>query len=156
MPVVCGQTLAEARKIPLASPITAHDLSLTRELAARDDVTADEVSEYVLHFLDCKPDDLREPSTGLKYAKESIATEGTGGDYLDILARADFASGNVANAIATEEKALNSLPSASPKRSVSPLRQTIEAQLAKFKAALRPEYVFVKIGNRSAGESASP
>jgi hypothetical protein len=134
-----ARPLAEARKIqiPMARPITAHGLSLTRELAPRDDVTADEVSEYALHFLDCKPEDLREPATALKLRQRIDRHGGTGGDYLDILARADCASGNVANAIETEEKALNSLPSASPKRSVSPLRQTIEAQLAKLKASLR-------------------
>jgi len=137
MLVIYGQALAEAGKVSMARPITAHGLSLTRELAARDDVTADEISEYALHFLDCKPEDLREPATALKYAKESIAKGGTGGDYLDILARAYFSSGNVANAIETEEKALKSLSSANSKQSISPLRQNIETDLAKFKAARR-------------------
>jgi hypothetical protein len=73
----------------------------------------------------------------LKYAKESIAKGATGAEFLDILARAYFASGDVTQAIETEERALNSLPSAGPKQSVSPIRKTIETQLAKFKAARR-------------------
>jgi serine/threonine protein kinase len=137
MLVMYGQALAEAGKAATARPITAHGLRLTRELAARDDVTADEVSEYAIHFLEAKPEDLREPATALKYAKESIAKGATGADYLDILARAYFASGDVRLAIETEEKALNSLPSAGLKQSVSPIRKTIETQLAKFKAARR-------------------
>jgi tetratricopeptide (TPR) repeat protein len=135
MLVIYGQALAEGGQVAAARPITFHGLSLTRELAARDDVTADEISEYAVRFLDAKPADLREPATALKYARESISKGGTGAEYLDILARAYFASGDVAQAIETEHKALNSLPSADPKQSVAPIRKTIENELAKFKAA---------------------
>jgi serine/threonine protein kinase len=135
MLIIFGQALAETGKTAAARSATSHGLSLTRELAGRPDVTADELSEYAIHFLECKPSDLREPATALNYAKESVAKGGTGGEYLDILARAYFESGDAAQAVETEQKALNSLPPADPKQSISPIRQRIETQLAKFKAA---------------------
>jgi serine/threonine protein kinase len=132
--VMLGQSLAEAGKPAAARPYTIRGLSNTRELAERTDATADDLSEYAYHFLECEPADLREPATALKYAKQSIAKGATGPEYLDILARAYFLSGDVAQAIATEEKALTSLPNAA-QQAVSPMRTRIEAQLAKFKAS---------------------
>jgi serine/threonine protein kinase len=138
MLVILGQALAEDGKNVVARPYTSRGLSMTRELAARPEATADDLSEYAVHFLDCKPSDMQEPATALKYAKESYDKGGTGADYLDVLARAYFQSGDKANAIATEEKALSSLPPADPKQTVSPMRKRIETDLAKFKAGVRP------------------
>ena len=132
--VMLGESQAEAGKPAAARPYTTRGLSITRELAERTDATADDLSEYAYHFLECKPADLREPATALKYAKQSIAKGATGPDYLDILARAYFLSGDVTQAIATEEKALAALPNAA-QQAVSPLRSRIEQQLAKFKAS---------------------
>jgi tetratricopeptide (TPR) repeat protein len=132
--VMLGQSQAEAGKPAAARPNTIRGLSITRELAERKDATADDLSEYAYHFIDCEPADLREPATALKYAKQSIAKGATGPEYLDILARAYFLSGDVTQAIATEEKALVSLPN-TVQQAVSPMRSRIEDQLAKFKAS---------------------
>jgi tetratricopeptide (TPR) repeat protein len=137
MLVIYGQALAEAGQGTAARQITSHGLSLTRELATRPDVTADEISEYALHFLDCKPEDMREPATALKYAKESVAKGGTGADYLAVLARAYYRSGDKTEAIETAEKALALLPVTSPSQPITPLRHSIEDQLAQFKARRR-------------------
>lgn len=135
--VMLGQEQAQAGESSAARPNTLRGLAITRELAERPDANADALSEYAIHFLEAEPKDLREPTTALKYAKESIAKGGTGPDYLDILARAYFESGNKTQAIAVAEKAMSSLPPADPKQSVSPLRDRIQKDLAKFKASQR-------------------
>jgi serine/threonine protein kinase len=133
--VILGQAQAEAGKTAAARSSTMRGLNVTRELATRPDVTPDELSEYAIHFLDCEPTDLREPATALKYAKESIDKGATGAEYLDVLARAYFLSGAVADAIVTEEKALASLGPADPSQPASPMRTRVAGQLAKFKAS---------------------
>jgi non-specific serine/threonine protein kinase/serine/threonine-protein kinase len=135
MLVIYGQSLTQAGMKAEGRSATSSGLRITRELAERPDATADELGEYAIHFLDCEPTDLREPATALKYAKQSIAKGGTGPDYLDTLARAYFELGDVNQAVTTEETALHNLPPADPKQSVSPLRNRIERELARFKAA---------------------
>jgi len=135
MLVMLGQAQAEAGKSTAAHPNTIQGLNITRELAERADATADELSEYAIHFLECEPADLQEPVTALKYAKESIAKGGTGPEYMDVLARAYFLSGDITQAITTEEKALAALGPTDPQQPASPMRSRIEEQLAKFKAA---------------------
>jgi len=137
MLIILGATQAKAGKPAAARPNTTRGLSITRELATRTDATPDELSEYAIDFLNCEPSDLRDPATALKFAKESIAKGGTGPDFLDVLAQAYFESGDVAQAIATEEKALSSMPPSDPKQSVTPLRQTLDEHLAKFRSANR-------------------
>ncbi|HET9407500.1 MAG TPA: protein kinase [Candidatus Sulfotelmatobacter sp.] len=134
MLVILGQAQSEVGSASGRSN-TIRGLSITRELASRADATADELSGYATNFLECEPAELREPATALKYAKESIAKGGKGAEYLDVLARAYFMSGDVAQATATEEQALAILPPSDPKQRAAPMRSRIEGQLAKFKAA---------------------
>ena len=132
--VMLGQSQAIDGKPAAARPNTIRGLKITRELAERPEATADDLSEYATHFIECEPADLREPVTALKYAKQSIDKGGSGPEYEDILARAYFLSGDVAQAISIEQKILASLPTAA-EQPVSPLRTRIERQLTKFKTS---------------------
>jgi tetratricopeptide (TPR) repeat protein len=124
--VVLGGTLAETGEAPEAHEATAQGLSIAKELAAREDATADELYAYALSFLTCEPKDLRQPQTALDYAKRALAKSvGEQTDYLDLLARAYFQSGNLSQAILTEEKALTSTHDAQD-------QQKLKRHLAQF------------------------
>lgn len=137
MLIVLGQTLAESGRLAEARDMTSRGLIIARQLAARDDATADELFAYAESFLTCEPVDLRQPKTAVEYAKmavQKMAAEKTGGawsEYLDQLARAYFQSGDVVSAVETEQKALSSLPPDSHQR------QSLEARLSKFKLATK-------------------
>ena len=133
MRIFVGQTLAEMGKTTEARAVTSRGLAITKELAKREDATPDELSEYAETFLACEPADLRDPATALRFAKASIAKSGgTDSENLDILAEAYFQSHDPAEAIETERKALGLLPATNPP---SPVRQRLEKNLAKYKAA---------------------
>jgi non-specific serine/threonine protein kinase/serine/threonine-protein kinase len=124
--VVLGGTLAETGEAPEAHEATAQGLSIAKELAAREDATADELYAYAESFLTCEPKDLRQPQTALDYAKRALAKSvGEQADYLDLLARAYFQSGDVSQAILTEEKALTSTHDAQD-------QQKLKRHLAQF------------------------
>lgn len=135
MRIFVGQTLAEIGKTAEARAVTSRGLAITKELAKREDATPDELSEYAETFLACEPADMRDPATALRFAKASVAKSGsTDSENLDILAEAYFQSHEAAEAIETERKALSLLPAANPP---SPVRQRLERNLAKYKAAQR-------------------
>jgi tetratricopeptide (TPR) repeat protein len=128
MLIVLGGALAESGKLAEARDMTAQGLSLAKQLAARDDATADELFAYAESFLSGEPADLRQPETAVEYAKKAVEKSGGAADYLDQLAQAYCQSGNLVEAEASEERALSSLPPGSHKR------QILQAHLAKFKA----------------------
>jgi tetratricopeptide (TPR) repeat protein len=135
MRIFVGQTLAEMGRTSEASTVTSRGLAIARELAKREDATPDELSEYAESFLTCEPPDLREPATALQYAKESVAKSGgTDSENLDILAEAYSQNGDITHALETEQKAISLLPAPKSQDPVSPVRQTLESHLAKFKA----------------------
>jgi eukaryotic-like serine/threonine-protein kinase len=130
--------LIENKRLAEARALTTRGLAITRELASRADATPDDLSQYALNFLTCEPRDLRDPVAALGYAQLSVEKSGgRDGDNLDILAQAYAQSGDTAQAVATEERALALLPPPAGTGDVSPGRHRIETQLAKFKAALR-------------------
>jgi eukaryotic-like serine/threonine-protein kinase len=136
MRIFVGQTLAEMGKVAEARAVTSRGLAIAKELAKREDATPDELSEYAETFLTCEPADLREPATALRYAKESAAKSGgADSENLDILAQAYFQNRDPAHAVETERKALSLLPAVNAQDPVSPVRQRLQSQLAKFRAA---------------------
>jgi hypothetical protein len=47
-------------------------LAITKELASRDDATADELYTYAQSFLNGEPPDLRQPLAAVEYAKKAV------------------------------------------------------------------------------------
>jgi hypothetical protein len=90
--------------------------------------------QYCLELLNTPFKDLRAPGLARQYAKQLVETTRGKDPYaLDLLAQADYATGNAAHAVETETRALSLVPP----DSVSELRKELEANLAKFSA--RPE-----------------
>jgi eukaryotic-like serine/threonine-protein kinase len=119
---------AEAREM------AQNGLRISKDLADRQDATPDDLNQYALALLTCRPRDLRERRAALAYAKKSVAKAGTAdSDGLDTLAQAYFQNGEIAQAIVTEQKALDLLAPPAPHEPDSPTRQRIKAQLAAFK-----------------------
>jgi non-specific serine/threonine protein kinase/serine/threonine-protein kinase len=115
-----------------AGKMASEALTITRRLAARDDVTADDLYQYATSFLTCVPETLREPATAVRYAKLAVEkSEGKDSATLDLLAQAYDRNADPANAVDTEEKALAVFP-ADGQASV---RKSMESRLAKFRAA---------------------
>jgi eukaryotic-like serine/threonine-protein kinase len=136
MRIFVGQTMAEMGKIVDARRVTARGLAIAKELTKREDATPDELSEYAESFLTCEPADMREPATALQLAKASVdKTGGNDAENLGILADAYFENHDAAHAVETEQKALRQLPLAGPQDAPSPVRQRLERNLAKYKAA---------------------
>jgi non-specific serine/threonine protein kinase/serine/threonine-protein kinase len=134
MLIVTAQLLAARGDLAAARPLTSRGLGLMRDLAARPDVTPDDLSQFALSFLTCEPADLREPATALRLALASVSKSGgTDSDNLDILARAYFATGDRALAVETEERALQLLAPPQPGQPDPPARRRILARLATFK-----------------------
>jgi len=120
----------------LARATTMKALAITRKLAARNDATADNLYDYALAFLDCVPEDLREPATALAYAKQSAAkSDGHDSSILDLLARAYGETGDLVHAIEAEQRALSVLPAEQGRDSAE--RRKLTGRLAQFKAKLR-------------------
>ncbi len=127
--VVLGGTLAETGQASEAHEITGQGLAIGKELAARDDATADELYSYAESFLTCEPADLRRPLTALEYSRKALVKSGgDGDDYLDLLAQAYFQSGNAREAVSTEEKALSSTQDVQGQK-------TLKRHLTQFMAA---------------------
>jgi tetratricopeptide (TPR) repeat protein len=119
----------EARKM------TMDALAITRKLAGRPDVTADELYAYATTFLECTPADLREPATALEYAKQSLRKAAApDSETLDLLAQAYYQNGESVRAIETETKALQFLPADQGQGSSAALRRKLNARLAEFRA----------------------
>ena len=130
--------LVRSGRVEEARSMTSRSLALTRQLASREEATADELYQFAETFLTCVPADLREPATALGYAKRAVEKSGgSDSDSLDLLARAYFLTGDSAHAIETEEKALSLLPPASGKEPASSSRRKVKKQLSRFKAAGR-------------------
>jgi len=89
MLIYLASELAPLGRLEEARKKTEEGLGLTRKLAARPDVTADDLLAYAWSFLNCEPADLREPVTAVEYAQRAVQKLG-GKDpaALDFLARA--------------------------------------------------------------------
>jgi eukaryotic-like serine/threonine-protein kinase len=80
----------------------------------------DEVSVYAEQLLVSRLAEFRDPAAAVVYAKRAVAlTHERAPKYLELLARVYAAAGQSAEAIATQERAISLLPSASPWRAIS-------------------------------------
>lgn len=132
--VSMGTALAQQRKLGEARSITSRGLAIARDLADRAAATPDELSQYALTLLTCSPVDLRDQATALRKAKQAVQKSSERDPKsLDILAQACFQTGDSAQAIEAEKKALNLL--SAPRQNTLTLRQKFESQLAKFESA---------------------
>ena len=115
-----------------ARTTTVEALALTRELAGRADATADDLYAYALTFLNCKPEDLREPATALAYARRSARrSDERDSDIMDLLAQAYAENRDWDDAVKAEEKAISDIP---PGSGQSEQRRRLAGRLAQFKA----------------------
>jgi non-specific serine/threonine protein kinase/serine/threonine-protein kinase len=111
-------------------------LAVLKPLVDKESPHGYDIQQYVWLLVTAPFDDLRKPALALPYAKKAVEmTKGSHPGTLDALARAYFGVGEVANAIATEEKALSLLPPLKPGESVSSLRRELQENLARFQAA---------------------
>ena len=77
-----------------------------------------------------------EPARALQYAKQLVdRNKGTDAYTLDLLAQADYLTGNAAHAVETEKKALALFPS----NNVSEQKKQLEANLKKFSSPKRKQ-----------------
>jgi tetratricopeptide (TPR) repeat protein len=128
--------LAETGKPAEAREMTSRGLSITKELAVRDDATPEELFDYAQSFLTCEPVALRHPETAVQYLKRALQKSGENdSDYLDLLAQAYFQAGEVDRAVENEEKALSSLAPAASSQAATSKQRSLEARLSKFRLA---------------------
>ena len=117
-----------------ARRMTSDALAITRKLASREDVTPDDLFDYASNFLNCAPNDLRQPATAVEYAKRAVEKSAAKDNaVLDLLARAYYENKNPALAAETEQKALDVL--AAESRGSPTARREMESRLAKFRTA---------------------
>jgi len=117
---------------PEARQKTAEAQAITRRLASREDATADDLYAYALTFLDCTPEEMRDPATAVEYARRAVEKSPRDPEILELLGRAYYEEGDRPHAIVAAEQALRALPADG---SGSAARRRINAQLAKFRAA---------------------
>lgn len=133
MLTVTAELEARGGKAEAARTTTVEALALTRELAGRADATADDLYAYALTFLNCKPEDLREPATALAYARRSARrSDERDSDIMDLLAQAYAENQDWDDAVKAEEKAISDIPPGSGGQSEQ--RRRLAGRLAQFKA----------------------
>jgi len=136
--VSTGTVLGQQRKLAEARSATSRGLAIARDLADRAAATPDELSQYALALLTCAPADLRDQTTALQTAKQAVEKSGERDPKsLDILAQAYFQTGDSAQAIEAEKRALSLLRAPQAQQNALPLRQKFENQLAKFESGSR-------------------
>ncbi len=128
-----GKLAAALARAGKSEEVTRLRLQMLRIRKARADAreaTAVELNDYAWDLLTIEPSRLRDPASALLYAKRAVElSQGNDPAILDTLAWAYHSTGDQAQAIMTEERALALLaPDA-------PLRREFEANLARFKTA---------------------
>jgi len=126
-----AKTLYDVGKHDQARQATMHALQALRPMVDGPEPGAREILQYCLQLLNTPFKDLRAPGLARQYAKQLVETTHGKDPYaLDLLAQADYATGNAAHAVETETKALALLPP----NSVSDLKTELEKNLANFRA----------------------
>ena len=126
------QVLLKQGKPDEARPYAAELIQHRKQATEQPDAGASELNSYAWLLLTCKPVDLRDPEAALLAAKRAVAaSDGTDAEILDTLALTYFMTGDMVKALEVQEKAVSMLPSGK-----SSLRAELEANLAKYRAAL--------------------
>ncbi len=111
---------------------TARALAKARQLAARPEAAAAELTRLARLLVVCRPEELRDPLTALRYAERAVElTRGADPYALDTLAEAQLQAGRGEAARATIERGL-ALLAPGPGRSSTWLRRALEAKLARL------------------------
>ncbi len=117
--------MAEARSMTLRA------LSMLRPQVDQDNAAELDLYQYAWTLLTTPCLELRDPATARRYALKLVSmTKGQDARTLDVLARAHAASGDYAEAVDTETRALKLLP---PGRA-SDLSTELEANLAEYRS----------------------
>ncbi len=108
---------------------------IERRRAELPGASANDMNICAWYLLTCEPHDLRDPQLALELAiQANDLTDHQNLDYLDTLSLAYHLTGDTARAIENQRQAIALLPQGD-----SPLRQELEAALARFEAALEDE-----------------
>jgi tetratricopeptide (TPR) repeat protein len=116
-------------------PLVSDMLATVRSVAGREDALPSELNDAAWQLLTAEPEDLRDPASGLEIARRACELEEDRGgpelwNFLDTLALAWHLNGDTQAAVATERRALTSLPPGRPERAA------LKRQLAEFESAL--------------------
>ncbi|MCG8407749.1 MAG: serine/threonine-protein kinase [Phycisphaerales bacterium] len=118
-------------RLDLARSLAAERLAIEKELASRDDATAEEKIACAKALLEVVPADLREPHAALELAAESCRMTNHEVDtLLTYLALAQYKTGDVQGAIETQQKAIALLSPDAPDEQ----RNAYERQLAMYQS----------------------
>lgn len=111
-----------------AEHLTIELLARRRRAAQGSNAAGPALNAYAKLLLSCQPEELRDPVAALAASRRAVElTDGQNADYLDTLATAYQSTGDLENAIETEQEALARLPSG-----VSGVRSRIETRLSEF------------------------
>ncbi len=130
MLVYAGDVLAELHRKDEALRMLREGLGIVKELADRPGATAEDIISYAEDLIDCPLEELQNAPAAVAYARKAVGmTSQPVPEYLEQLARAHFAAGDTAGAVAVQQKVVSLLPP-------SPARKPSEKRLADFQAAL--------------------
>jgi non-specific serine/threonine protein kinase/serine/threonine-protein kinase len=116
-----------------AQVLSQRALAFLRKIVDLPDASQYDVQNYAWILVTTPFPELRDPAAAEKYAAKAVEmTQGSDPRMLDLLARAYEGSGNLAEAVATEEQALRMLPSTGQ----SDLRKEFEDNLGRFRSRL--------------------
>ena len=128
-----SQFLSQAGDRTTARAMMVRSLDVQKPLVERPNVAPTLLNEYADSLLKCEYPELRNEKQALQIMlKVNTMTDGANPIFLDTLAWAYFRNHDVAQAIATQRKALSLLPN-----QASSLRSEIEKGLTEFEAAAR-------------------
>jgi tetratricopeptide (TPR) repeat protein len=92
--------------------VQEEELHNLRRKCTADDADATEMNTYAWLLLTIEVSDLRDPASALPIAQRAVEmSSGIAPNILDTLARAYFDTGDIENAIKTQEKAVSLAPS---------------------------------------------
>jgi len=113
-------------------------LHILKVLADKSDATAGELNRYAQAMLNCEPGGPCNATAALPYARRAVEmTNASDPGFLDSLAMAYFKTGDSRKAAETEQKAVDLLSPSNSEKAASAKGKQYEANLAKFKKALR-------------------
>jgi tetratricopeptide (TPR) repeat protein len=126
--VIVGGLLDRSGQQTNALRMTSLGLTALKQLADRPSAAASDFNLYALSLVTCEPASAQNPKMALPYAERAVElTKSADPTVLDTLALAAWRNGDPARAVATAEKALALVPTASRTRSI------IEAHLSEFR-----------------------
>ncbi len=127
-----AQAYRKQGRMDEARPLVRALLDFLRKQATRPDASANDMNIIAWELLTCEPADLRDPEAALPFAiRANDLTDHEDPAYLDTLSLAYHLTGDTAQAIENQKKAIALLPPGE-----SSMRSPLEAALADFEAAL--------------------